>query len=109
MSNVAGLAEERLPEVVWVATDAIGGLMIYPRRPDHDQGVKYFRVKDWRQIEKLALAEGVDSDQYVTLLFERSEAQRRELARLHALLKESRGRQESPSFSPNFDERNGIS
>jgi hypothetical protein len=86
--NVVLTTDERLPEVVWVATDAIGGLMIYPRRPDHGQGVKYFRVKDWRQIEKLALSEGVDSDQYVTLLFERSEAQRREIARLHGLLKE---------------------
>ena len=99
--------DERLPEVVWVSTDAIGGLMIYPRRPDHGQGVKYFRVKDWRQIEKLASAEGVDTDQYVTLLHQRSEAQRKEIARLHGLLRQARS-DSAPSFSPNFDERNGI-
>lgn len=109
MTSRSDRPADDLPEVIWVGTSAVGELVASPNRPDHGQATKYFRVKDWRQIEKLALNEGVESDQYVTLLFERSEAQRREIARLHGQLKEARDRQDnSPSFSPNFDERNRI-
>ena len=75
---MSGLVMDR----VWVGRDAIGGLMIYPTRPDHGQAVEYMRVLSRAEVEKLANDEGVDSMQLINSLHRTIEGQRKHIARL---------------------------
>lgn len=94
----------------WIYRDSYHYAQVTFTKPDarlYPTAVEYMRVMQWKEIDKLALSEGVDTDRYVTALFARSEAQRREIAQLHKRLREVRS-DSAPDFSPNFHERNGI-
>lgn len=69
------------PERVWVGCDAIGGLMVYPKRPEHGQAAEYMRVLSRQEVEKLA-GDGVDVQQYLNSLLRTIEGQRRSIANL---------------------------
>ena len=75
--------ERTLPERVWVGQDAIGGLMIYPRLPDHRQAVEFMRVLSRQEVDKL-VGDGVDVQQYINSLLRTIEGQRKHIARLTA-------------------------
>lgn len=75
-------AMKRLQDRVWVGRDAIGGLMIYPTRPEHRQAVEYMRVLSRAEVEKLASYEGVDTLQLINSLYRTIAGQRRHIARL---------------------------
>lgn len=78
--------ERTLPERVWVGQDAIGGLMIYPRRPHpaDNQAVEYMRVLSRQEVEKLASDEGVDPMQLINSLHRTIDGQRKHIAQLEA-------------------------
>lgn len=76
--------ERTLPERVWVGQDAIGGLMIYPKMPDHRQAVEYMRVLSRQEVEKLASDEGVDPMQLINSLHRTIDGQRKHIAQLEA-------------------------
>ena len=72
-----------LPDRVWVGRDAIGGLMIYWKMPDHRQAVEFMRVLSRQEVDKLANdREGVDAGQWINSLLRTIEGQRRHIARL---------------------------
>jgi hypothetical protein len=70
------------PDRVWVGRDAIGGLMIYPKMPDHRQAVEYMRVLSRAEVDKLASYEGVDTLQLINSLHRTIDGQRKHIARL---------------------------
>jgi hypothetical protein len=70
-----------MPDKVWVGRDAIGGLMIYPRLPDHRQAIEYMRVLSRQEVDKIA-GDGIDVQQYINSLLRTIEGQRRHIARL---------------------------
>lgn len=89
MSEVdkSGAHVSSTPERVWVGRDAIGGLMIYPRMPDHRQAVEYMRVLSREEVEKLANdTEGVDPMQWINSLLRTVEGQRKHIAALNRKL-----------------------
>lgn len=96
-----------LPDRVWVGPDAIGGLVLYRTHPEHWQALEYMRVLTRKEVEKLAEGEGVDVQQLVSSYRRTIEGQRREISRLNEALRKKIS-DEAPSFSPNFDERNGL-
>jgi hypothetical protein len=75
-----------MPEHVWVGRDAIGGLMVYPKLPEHRQAVEYMRVLSREEVEKLANGEGVAVQQYINSLVRQIEGQRRHIAELNKKL-----------------------
>lgn len=73
------------PDRVWVGRDAIGGLMIYPKMPDHRQAVEFMRVLSRAEVDKLASdREGCDTQQYINSLVRTIEGQRKHIARLES-------------------------
>jgi hypothetical protein len=94
----------------WIYRDGFHYAQVTFSKPDtrlYPTAVEYMRVMQWKEIEKLAATEGIEPDRYISVLHARSEAQRREIARLNEALRRKIS-DEAPSFSPNFDERNGI-
>lgn len=94
----------------WIYRDGYHYAQVTFSKPDsrlYPTAVEYMRVMPWREIEKLAASEGIEPDRYITVMHARCEMQRREIARLHGLLRK-KASDEAPSFSPNFDERNGL-
>lgn len=78
----------KLPDRVWVGKDAIGGLMIYPRLPDHRQASEYMRVMTRQEVEEFAESlEGVDPMQLINSLNRTIEGQRKHIARLQEQLR----------------------
>jgi hypothetical protein len=67
---------------------------------------EYMRVLSRQEVDKIA-GEGVDVQQYINSLLRTIEGQRREIRGLNEALRR-KASDEAPSFSPNFDERNGI-
>lgn len=71
-----------MPDRVWVGRDAIGGLLVYPKSPDHGQAAEYMRLLTRQQLTKLAETEGVELDAYATTLYRICESQQRHIAHL---------------------------
>jgi hypothetical protein len=94
----------------WIWRDSAHYPQVALSRPDprlYPTAVEYMRVMSRQEVEKLANSEGVDVMQMVNSQLRTIEGQRREIRRLNEALRR-KASDEAPSFSPNFDERNGI-
>jgi hypothetical protein len=94
----------------WIYRDGFHYAQVTFAKPDarlYPTAVEYMRVMSRQEVEKLANSEGVDVMQMVNSQLRTIEGQRREIRRLNEALRR-KASDEAPSFSPNFDERNGI-
>ena len=71
-----------LPTRLWVWRDGGGHLQASIAKPLNAEALEYSLMLTRRQIEKLALAEGVDVDVWVTNLSRVVQSQRKHIARL---------------------------
>ena len=90
MSDQLYAQRAQLPERVWVGKDAIGGLMVYPRMPDHRQASEYMRVLSRAEVEALAESlDGCDPMQLINSLNRTIEGQRKHIATLQGSVKKA--------------------
>lgn len=106
--NRTGRDERSGADRCWIYRDGYHHAQVTFTKPDtrlYPTAVEYMRVLSRQEVEKLAGGEGVDTQQYINSLLRTIEGQRRHIRELQAQLPKA---EEPPSFSPNFDERNGI-
>jgi len=93
----------------WIYRDGYHYAQVSFTKPDtnlYPTAVEYMRVLSRQEVEKLANDfEGVNVQQYINSLRRTIEGQRRHIRELQSRIPKE---EEPPSFSPNFDERNGL-
>lgn len=92
----------------WIWRNAFHEPCVTFTKPDPKMhpSVEYVRVMSRQEVEKLANDfEGVNVQQYINSLQRTIEGQRRHIRELQSRIPKE---EEPPSFSPNFDERNGL-
>jgi hypothetical protein len=95
-----------MPDRVWVGRDAIGGLLVYPKLPDHRQAAEYMRALTRPEVEKLA-PEGIDVQQYLNSLLRTIEGQRKHIARLQEQIRDAEGDKRDAAAEARWSERQG--